>query len=170
MAAMSVDWTYYSVSITLSLVITHVLAVLGNLLLELVERDLGVLDDKGDLEHLDAETDGDELGRAPDEALHLDVADALLEGGHVGLVIPGLDLEGDDRLGNVEGLAGGELLLLLGLLGGVVGSDTLLLDALSLGVVLVVRAEEVDVVVVLLSGGGGGSGGRDTGEGNLAGG
>lgn len=52
---------------------------------------------------------------------------------------------------------------LVGLLGGVLG-ETLLLDALSLGVNLVVRgAEEVDIVVVLLSGGGGGSGSRGRG-------
>ena len=60
---------------------------LGDLLLELVERDLLVLDDQVDLQLLDAEADGDELGGAPDEAILLDAADGGLESGHVGLVV-----------------------------------------------------------------------------------
>lgn len=54
---------------------------------------------------------------------------------------PGLHVHGDDRLGNGLGL--GSLLLL-------VGSKTLLTDAGSLGILLlVVGAEQVDIVVVL---------------------
>lgn len=147
---------------------------LGDLLLELVERDLGVLDDQVDLEHADTVTDWDELGGTPEETVLLDGADLLLHLDEVGLVVPRLDLEGDDRLGDLEGLAGGELLGLLGLLGlGVLG-HALGLDALRLGVVLVVVTEEVDVLVVLLlggrggllgGGGGGGRGGEEVGAG-----
>lgn len=178
MAATSVDWTHseeivsYSSARPAQLVVLT-LAVLGDGLLELVERDLGVLDNEGDLEHLDAVADGDELGSTPDEAVNLNGTDAGLEGGHVGLVVPRLNLEGDDRLGDGKGLAGGDLLVLLGLLGGGVGGNTLLLDALGLGVLLLVLTEEVNVLVVLLLGGGGGGGlggNRDTGEGRGAGG
>lgn len=56
---------------------------------------------------------------------------------------PGLHVHGDDRLGNGLGL--GSLLLF-------VSSKTLLTDADSLGILLlVVRAEQVDIIVVLLS-------------------
>ena len=55
-------------------------------------------DDESDLELLDTVNDGDELAGTPDETLHLNAAHRLLKFGHVGLVIPGLHLEGDDRL------------------------------------------------------------------------
>ncbi len=145
------------------------LEVVGDLVLEVLERDLGVLDDEVDLEHLDAVADWDELGGTPQKAVDLNGTDTVLELLHVGLVVPRLNLEGDDRLGDLEGLAGGKLLLLLGLLDLVVLGDTLGLDTLGLLVDLVVRAEEVNVLVVLLLGGGGGtSGGLDAGEGDLA--
>lgn len=64
-----------------------VVLVLGNLLLELVERDLVVLDDQVDLELLDTETNGDELGSTPHETILLDRADVGLELSHVGLII-----------------------------------------------------------------------------------
>lgn len=61
---------------------------------------------------------------------------------------PGLDIQGNNRLGSDLGL----VLLLLAVLG-----QTLLTDTDSLGILLlVVRAEQVDIVVVL---GGGGLGG-----------
>lgn len=60
---------------------------------------------------------------------------------------PGLDVEGDDRLGGDLGL----VLLLLAVLG-----QALLADADGLGVLLlVVAAEEVDVLILLLLSGGG---------------
>lgn len=66
------------------------------------------------------------------------------------LVVPGLDVHGDNRLADGGGSLG---LLLL-----VVGGDSLGLDSLSLLVLLlVVGSEEVDVVVVLLLSGRGGS-------------
>lgn len=78
---------------------------------------------------------------------------------------PGLNVEGDDRLGSRLYLAG----LLL-----VVLSKTLSLDALSLLVNLVVRAEKVDIVVVLslglLLGGSGGVQGELAGLGAVGGG
>jgi len=58
-----------------------------DLLLELVERDLVVLNDQVDLELLDAETDGNELGATPDETVLLDGADTLLELLHAGLIV-----------------------------------------------------------------------------------
>jgi hypothetical protein len=73
---------------------------LGDLLLELVEGDEVVLDDDGHLELADTVTDGDELGKTPNETLLLDGTDGLLELGHVGLVVPGLDVEGDNGLGD----------------------------------------------------------------------
>ena len=66
--------------------------------LEIVERDLLVLNDDGDLELGHAVADSDELGETPDEAVLLDGADGRLERLHVGLVVPGLDVEGDDGL------------------------------------------------------------------------
>lgn len=135
-----------------------VLALVDDALLELVERDLGVLDDEGALELADTVADGDELGGAPDEAVHLDGLDGSLELLHVGLVVPRLDVESDERLGGGAGALGGLLLVVLG--------NTLGLDALGLLVDLVVGAEEVDVIVVLLGGGGrGGEGGGEKGGG-----
>lgn len=133
-----------------------------DLLLEVRERDLSVLDDEGDLEHLDTVTDGDELGSTPGQTVLLDSSDLSLHGLHVGLVVPRLDLQGNDRLGDLELLTGSELLSGLSGLGLVVGGDSLLLDSLGLGIgLLVVRAEEVNVLVVLLGGlSGGGGGGR----------
>lgn len=58
-----------------------------DLLLELVQGDLLVLNDKVDLELLDTETDGDELGSTPDETVLLDATDGSLEGDHVSLII-----------------------------------------------------------------------------------
>lgn len=132
------------------------LTLLADLLLELVERDEVVLDDDRHLELLDAVPDGDELGQTPHEAGLLDRADKRLERGHVGLVVPGLDVERHERLGNRLGL--------VGLLGGVLG-EALLLERLGLGVDLLVRrAEQVEVVVVGGSrGSGGGGGGRGRG-------
>ncbi|KAG7151547.1 hypothetical protein HYQ46_012670 [Verticillium longisporum] len=53
-----------------------------NLLLEVGQRDLLVLDDEVDLELLDAETDGNELGGTPHQTVLLDATDSSLEGGH----------------------------------------------------------------------------------------
>ena len=131
---------------------------LFDLLLELVQRDLVVLDDQVDLELLDTETDSDQLGGTPDETVLLDGENVGLELVHVCLVVygrlvsqlekqnavkhtPGLDVHGDDRLGSRLYLAG----LLLVVLG-----KTLSLDLLGLGILLLVAAaEKVDLVVVL---------------------
>lgn len=83
-----------------------VLLELGELLLELVEGDKLVLNDDSDLELLDPVSDGNELGESPEKAGLLDGADRGLEEGHVRLVVPGLDVEGDDRLGDGLGLGG----------------------------------------------------------------
>ena len=55
-------------------------------------------DDNGNLELLDTVTDGDKLAGTPDEALHLNRAHRLFELRHVGLVVPRLDLECNNRL------------------------------------------------------------------------
>lgn len=60
---------------------------LGKLLLELVERDLLVLNDQVDLELADTVSDWDEFGTTPDKTVLLDGTNALLEFLHVGLVI-----------------------------------------------------------------------------------
>jgi len=60
---------------------------LFDLLLELVQRDLVVLDDQVDLELLDTETDSDQLGGTPDETVLLDRKNIRLELVHVCLVI-----------------------------------------------------------------------------------
>lgn len=65
----------------------NVVLELFDLLLELVERDLVVLNDQVDLELLDAEADGNELGGTPDKAVLLDGEDIGLELVHVGLVV-----------------------------------------------------------------------------------
>lgn len=158
---------------------------LGNLILQIVKRDLRsskeeerqsdaskeapntvdhtyllVLDDDSDLQLGDTVTDSDELGCTPDETVLLDGANALLKSLHVGLVIPWLDLKGDDGLGSGLGLAS-LLLLVLG--------NTLGLDPLSLGILLVIRAEEVNLVIVISgASGSGSSGGGDGGVGGLA--
>lgn len=61
--------------------------VLLDLSLELVEGDLLVLDDKVDLELLDTETNGNELGGTPDETVDLDGTDVGLHLLKVGLII-----------------------------------------------------------------------------------
>lgn len=139
-----------------------VVLVLFDLLLQLVERDLLVFDDQVDLELLDSETHSDQLGGTPHKTVLLDGEDVGLELVHVSLVIyqavsilnnttmykdgltPGLHIQGDDRLGGRLDLAG----LLLVVLG-----QTLRLEFLRLLVLLLVAAEQVDVIIVLLSSG-----------------
>jgi len=115
---------------------------LCNLLLKLVERDLLVFDNQVDLELLDTETQRNQRGGTPDQTVLLDGADGLLELLHVGLVVPWLDIHGDNRLGSWLGLA----CLLLGVL-----SETLFSDTSGLGIfLLVVTSEEINIVVILL--------------------
>lgn len=85
----------------------NVVLELGDLVLELVERDELVLDDDGHLELLDTVTDRDELRETPNESGLLDRTDRLFEFGHVRLVVPRLDVESDERLGNGPGDRGG---------------------------------------------------------------
>lgn len=61
--------------------------VLLDLLLELIERDLVVLNDQVDLELLDTETDGDKGGGTPNETILLNGTDVGLELLHVGLIV-----------------------------------------------------------------------------------
>ena len=122
--------------------------------------------DKGNLELLDTIANGDELGRTPDEAVLLDGAHRLLELNHVGLIVPRLDLHGDDGLKNARKISVcswdrylsqthlGDGLGLVGFLGGVL-SNTLSFDPLSLFILLFVGSEEIDLVVILSSCGSG---------------
>ena len=61
--------------------------VLLDLLLELIKRDLLVLNDKVDLELLDTETNGDELAGTPNKTLLLNSTDVSLKLLEVGLII-----------------------------------------------------------------------------------
>lgn len=65
----------------------HVVLILLNAGLELIQRDLLVLDDQVDLELLDTEADGDELRGTPDQTVNLNGADVGLHLLKVGLVI-----------------------------------------------------------------------------------
>ena len=88
------------------------------------------------------------LTSSPDESLLLDGLAGGEHGVHVGLVVPGLDVQKDGGLGDEGGLLG----LLL-----VVGLQPLLPDPDLLRILLLVGvgAEEVDVIVVVVIGGGG---------------
>lgn len=55
--------------------------------LQLVGRDLLVLNDQGDLELLDTEANSNELGGTPDQTVLLNGADVGLKLNEVGLVI-----------------------------------------------------------------------------------
>ncbi|KAL2279417.1 hypothetical protein FJTKL_13487 [Diaporthe vaccinii] len=117
-----------------------------DLLLKLLQGDLVVLDDQVDLELLDTEANGDELGGTPDQTILLDRTHRGLKSGQVGLVICGLNIHSHDGLGGGLRLA----LLLLAVLG-----QTLLTDTGGLSILLlVVGAEQVDIVVVISGGGG----------------
>lgn len=63
--------------------------VLLNALLEFVKRNLLILNDKVDLELLDTESNSNELGGTPDEALLLDSTDVRLHFLKIGLIICG---------------------------------------------------------------------------------
>lgn len=76
------------------------------------------------LEFLNTVADGDEFTSSPQESFHFDCSYASLERGHVGLIIPGLDIEDDVGLGDDFAL-----LILLGSLSLVVGGDSFGLNA-----------------------------------------
>lgn len=122
-----------------------VVLVLLNSGLQIIERNLVILDNQVDLQLLDTVTNWDPGVSTPHKTVHLnllDVSQHLLE---VGLVVPWLDVKGNERLSSW---------LRLGGLLGVVFGKSLLLQLLSLFVnLLIVRTEKVDVtVVILLSG------------------
>lgn len=110
-----------------------------------------------DLELRNTVSNWNELRSTPNETINLHSSETLLESLHVSLVIPWLDIESDDGLGSW-------LWTLCGLLG-LVLSDTLGLDSCSLCVLLlVIRAEEVDLVLVLAHGNGLSGVGLDAGS------
>jgi hypothetical protein len=142
-----------------------VVLVLFDLLLQLVGRHLLILNDQVDLQLLDTKADGDELRSTPDQTVLLDSENVGLELLEIGLIVcgllamrvfdsraqavvrtPGLDVHSDNGLGGGLRLAG----LLLVVLG-----QTLSLQLLSLGVLLlVVATEQIDFIVIILGGGG----------------
>ena len=81
-------------------------------------------DKAGYLEFFNTVTNGDEFTSSPQESFHFDCSYISLKRGHIGLVVPGLDIEDDVGLGN--DLA---LLFLLGGLSCVVSGDSLGLKA-----------------------------------------
>ena len=112
-----------------------------DLLLEIFERDLVVLDDQVNLQLLDAEADRDPLAATPDETVHLDGYDTLLQLLEIGLIVPRLDVHGDDRLGSGLNLA---LLLLLVLCQSLLALG----DDLWVFLLILVGAEEVNLVLI----------------------
>jgi hypothetical protein len=129
----------------------------GDLLLKVIKTNLVILNNQVDLELLDTETNGNELATTPDETLLLDGTDTGLKSDHVGLIVPRLNVKGDDGLGGRLNLT---LLLLSVLL------QALLTDPDGLGILLlVVGAEKVDILIIILSGGSRGLGGV---QGNLS--
>ena len=112
-----------------------------NLVLQVFQRNLGVFNDQVNLELLDTETNWDPLVGTPGKTVHLDSLDVGQQFFQVGLVIPWLDVQGNDRLGFW-------LWTLSSLLGGVL-SESLLLQLLSSLINFFVRGtEEVNVIVV----------------------
>ena len=100
------------------------LTYLGDLLLQLIKRDLLILHDKSNLQLAHTVSNGDELRRTPDETVLLDASNTSFQLLHVGLVVPWLDLERDNRLGSGTGALCSLLFLVF--------SDTLSFDALGL--------------------------------------
>jgi hypothetical protein len=118
--------------------------ILLDLLLQLVEGNLLVLNDQVNLQLLDTEADSDELRGTPHEAILLNSTHILLQLLHVRLIVPWLDVHGYYRLGSRLDLA----CLLLVVLG-----ETLFSDACSFCIfLLVVTAEEIDLIVILFLG------------------
>ncbi|KAI6761113.1 hypothetical protein HG531_001666 [Fusarium graminearum] len=116
-----------------------------DLLLKVGDGDLLILNNEVDLELLDTETNGDELGSTPSQTVLLNRTDGSLESSHVSLVIWRLlNVKSDDGLGDGLGL----VLLLLAVL-----SKALLADASGLSILLLIVATEQVDIVVLLSGG-----------------
>lgn len=116
----------------------------------------GHTNDKSDLELLDTVTDRNKLASTPQETFLLYGTNTSLEGDHISLVIPRLNVQGNDRLWKVElydlnfrsmDTYLGDWFGLAGLLC-VVLSDTLFLDPLCLGILFFIRAEKVDIFVV----------------------
>lgn len=113
----------------------------SNALLKDISTDLIILNNARNAQLLDSVTDRDHLRGSPKKTVKSDATDEALELGHVGLIIPGLDVQDDGGLGDDNRLLG-----LLGLVLGKAGG----LGGFSLGVLLLVfRAEEVEVVVLL---------------------
>ncbi|KAB8437347.1 hypothetical protein FH972_025027 [Carpinus fangiana] len=110
----------------------HVVLKLLDLLLQLVQGDFVILDDQIDLQLLDTEAEGNQLGRTPNKTVLLNGTHTRFKLLHIGLVICficRLDLAS---------------LLLTVLL------QTLRLQLLCLGILLlVIGAEEVDIVVIV---------------------
>ena len=78
----------------------NVILEFSDLILKFIERDEVVFDNDGHLKLLDTVTDRNEFRKSPNESGFLDRSYRGFEGGHIGLVVPGLDVEGYERLGD----------------------------------------------------------------------
>lgn len=112
-----------------------------DLFLQQIDRHFLVFDDTHDLQFLDAVADGNQFGSSPQKTVHNDATYFALHLGHVGLIVPWLDVEQHGRLGDQGGLLG----LLLR-----VGGDTFLTDTRCLSAFfLVVGSEQVNIIIVI---------------------
>merc|ERR1712115_601638 len=84
----------------------NIVLEVANLLLQLINGYLLVLDHAHDLQFVDAVSNRDKLGCAPNETVHLNLLDFLEHGIHVSLVVPGLAVEENRGLGDNSGLLG----------------------------------------------------------------
>merc|ERR1711976_386938 len=125
----------------------------GDLLLQEIRADLVVLDNATDLEFLDTISNGNKFRSTPQETISLNLADFLLQLGHVGLIVPWFNIQENIRLGNEN-----TLLCLLSRLALIISCNTLGLEFFSGCIIFfVVRSKEINVIIVLffLDGGSG---------------
>lgn len=76
---------------------------LGDLVREIVNTDLVIFNDTGDLELLDSVTNGDKRACSPDKTIHLNADDGIGKGVHVNrIIIPGDHVKNNHRLVTVN--------------------------------------------------------------------
>merc|ERR1719318_1765090 len=111
---------------------------LAHLLLQLINRDLGILNNSHQLQLLDTVPDGDQLAGAPEKAVHLNGLAVLEHLVHVGLIVPRLDIEKNGGFGNE-----GWLLSLF--------VSISLQSLLGNPLLLVLTAEKINIIVVVIA-------------------
>lgn len=117
--------------------------ILSKSLLELFQRNLVVFNDTVDLELLDTVSDIKELVTTPDKTFNLNGLNVSQHLVNVSLIIPRLDINGDNGLGSSLGSLSSLLSSVL--------SKSLLLQLLSLLIdFLIVGSKEINILVLLL--------------------